>query len=799
MQSQRKFRLRSTGPISLQRAGVVATTAVVAVCVAPPAVWAGGGADAERAALLASVNEIAAPGVPGPLVVYGADAFPVVVGRAGRALSAPVVAAGRLGRGRVVAFGHTGYGDVDGLKTADTGVLLARCVSWAARRPDAAAPAEGSPDGAASEEGEIRALVVSEGWRATVDALRSMHDLRAQVRRVETAALADELPRTDVLCVSQGDLAKLDIPALVAFARGGGGLVVCGLGWGWLQLNPGREITTHPCNELLRHAGILYADGTLDRTGKQGFTTASFGDADLLHAGRALDRIVADSANGADANDASLDAAARAQAAWTAALAVRTLPTDDEQLRPRLRALFAEHAAALVPTEQRPFHAADALPRLLLTMEIEELRGAPPERVRAHPAAAEFPGAPPIDAPRVAREIAIDPRVGGWHSTGLYAVAGEAIRVHATQAAGRGWRVRIGAHTDRLWGQDDWKRVPEIASEFRLDGDLSKPAAFASAFGGLIYIDVGARARPSDARAERDDEAAAATVRIENAIEAPYFVRGESSLREWREAIRQRPAPWAELATKKIILTVPARVVRELDDPEPLLRFWDEVLDAHATLAAQPLDRPRPERIVTDVQISAGYMHAGYPIMTHLDVERHIVDVQRLRRGDAWGFFHELGHNFQDADWTFEGTGEVTCNLFTLHALETVCTLPAGSRGHKAVDQPPSVAAHRAAGAPFDTWTSDPFLALQFYVQLRDAFGWDVFRRVFAEYRDLPAAERPRGDDAKRDQWLVRFSRASGRNLGPFFEAWGVPTSVAARASLADLPVWMPEGFPPGP
>jgi len=83
------------------------------------------------------------------------------------------------------------------------------------------------------------------------------------------------------------------------------------------------------------------------------------------------------------------------------------------------------------------------------------------------------------------------------------------------------------------------------------------------------------------------------------------------------------------------------------------------------------------------------------------------------------------------------------------------------------------------------------------YVQLQEAFGWDAYKRVFAEYRDLPAAERPKTDDEKRDQWLVRFSRAVGKNLGPFFEAWRVPTSERARASIANLPAWMPEGFPP--
>ena len=81
------------------------------------------------------------------------------------------------------------------------------------------------------------------------------------------------------------------------------------------------------------------------------------------------------------------------------------------------------------------------------------------------------------------------------------------------------------------------------------------------------------------------------------------------------------------------------------------------------------------------------------------------------------------------------------------------------------------------------------------YAQLQEAFGWDAFRRVFREYRDLPDAARPRSDDARRDEWLVRFSKAVGRNLGPFFDAWGVPTSAAARKEIAELPGWMPAGF----
>jgi hypothetical protein len=67
---------------------------------------------------------------------------------------------------------------------------------------------------------------------------------------------------------------------------------------------------------------------------------------------------------------------------------------------------------------------------------------------------------------------------------------------------------------------------------------------------------------------------------------------------------------------------------------------------------------------------------------------------------------------------------------------------------------------------------------------------------VFREYRAVADANQwP--DDRRRDEWLVRLSRAVSRDLGPFFAAWGVPVSGAARAAVATLPAWLPEpGFP---
>ena len=77
------------------------------------------------------------------------------------------------------------------------------------------------------------------------------------------------------------------------------------------------------------------------------------------------------------------------------------------------------------------------------------------------------------------------------------------------------------------------------------------------------------------------------------------------------------------------------------------------------------------------------------------------------------------------------------------------------------------------------------------YVQLVDGYGWGAFKRVYEEYRDLPAQFRPKSDADKRDHWLVRFSRSVGRDLIPFFRALGVSVSDAAVREVSGLPEWI--------
>lgn len=713
---------------------------------------------ADRAALLADVPAITTNGAVGTVLAIGSEAFAVIGGRDAKETLLPAVAAARWEKGRVVALAHNGFLNCDGDDA--TGRFLANSMGWTT----GGAP---KPKIAVRKKDALLAHLRSAGFAAEA---------------LDGADWTDRLSSFAGLAVDAHALDPKDVAPVAKWLRSGGGLVTAATGWGWQQIHANRKLATDfPGNQLLRPAGLVWSTGTLDGTdGKRSFSPAGQ-DLTLLNAATALAAL-------SGSGQSRLTPAQVAQVGATLTHAARALPSDDTTILPKLQAMHTLPGAGEFPRPDKPLTADKTVARLALAHTIELMKKAPVEQlVRAHPAAEYFPGAVPKNAPRLQnRPVAIDTKVPGWHSTGFYAAPGELIPITVPpQLAGKGLRVRIGCHSDALWHHEKWQRVPEITLTTPI---LQAETRAANPFGGAIYIDV-----PKQAAAGK------VNVSITGAVEAPRFVLGQTKVQEWRSRISKLPAPWAELETKKIIWSVPSDRIRSLNDPETLMKFWDEVLDAQADLATIPRDRERPERIVADTQISAGYMHSGYPIMVPTDGSTdRALTLRALREEGSWGHFHELGHNHQVGDWTFDGTGEVTCNLFSLYCMETLCGQKPGE-GHDAMK--PEAAEKRmrtylGMGDKFSRWKSDPFLALTMYHQLRVGFGWETYKKVFAEYRDLAKEQRPKTDDEKRDQWMVRFSRAAGKNLGRFFEAWGVPTSTSARDSIKDLPGWMPADWP---
>ncbi|CAO2603412.1 TRPM8 channel-associated factor 2 [Lemmus lemmus] len=380
-----------------------------------------------------------------------------------------------------------------------------------------------------------------------------------------------------------------------------------------------------------------------------------------------------------------------------------------------------------------------------------------------HPITVEIDGTNPGDS-------------DAWMSTGLYLLEGQSAEVSLSEAAASaGLKVQIGCHTDDLSKAKKLSRAPVVTCKCHID---KTQQSVSCCWGGLLYIIV-----PKNCRL------GPFSVTIKKAVPAPYYKLGKTTLEEWKSCIQDNVGPWGELATDNIILTVPTENLKTLEDPEPLLQLWDEMMQAVARLAAQPFPFQRPERIVADVQISIGWMHSGYPIMCHLESVQELISLANMRSKGLWGPIHELGHNQQRHGWEFPPhTTEATCNLWSVYVHETVLGIPKAKAALelKPEEREKRIRDHLQKGTPLSNW--NVWTALETYLQLQETFGWEPFIQLFAEYQTL--SDLPNDNESKMNLWVKKFSETVQKNLVPFFEAWGWPVQKKVADSLAHLPSW---------
>ena len=707
----------------------------------------------DRLSITNGVGDITAPGLPGTVCAFGENAFPVALGKTGATSHAPVVAASKFGEGRVVIFGHTDYLEGDAVSDSQNQKMVLNALKWAS--------------------GKSKMVVGVHKMPKLYEMLHKLDVCCINIDGTEWASYA--VRDCSVICASTSELSSTDSEILSRAIQSGKGFLSSDTGWGWAQTHPGKSLAQHPGNQLLRKAGLMWTDRTLERTSRRGFDLSFPLEPDYFQATASLKLLQ----NCLDQKKWMTPERNR-QAVETIIAAYRSLPADDALFLKSLKQTLALRTPQTLAQFSLADQKLDPTYRLITTMEVDSERNLPIEKMKASPSAASFPGS--VNSPeRVKAAVLIDPAIPEWHSTGLYAAPGEIVAIEFPEEyAKKGFSIRIGAHTDTLWDLDKWDRAPDIS---RLFAVTSPKMRVANPYGGLIYVVVPEKCKLGEFK-----------VSFSNAVRAPHFTLGKTTDEEWNRTVSKYPAPWTELEGEKVILTMPTSAVAELKTPTSLMTLWDKSMDDVADLAGIPQKRLRPERYVTDKQISAGYMHSGYPIMTFLDVAKPMVTEETIRKvghGGVWGFWHEVGHNHQQPDWTFEGTGEVTNNLFALYVFEKEFGITESQ--HPALR--PDVMNARMqkyfdSGANFEQWKSDPFLALSMYIQLQKEFGWEPFIKTFTAYRYLKTSDRPRTEIEKHNQWMVRFSRAAGTNLAPFFQKWGMPTTEEARKSIANLRPW---------
>ncbi len=414
--------------------------------------------------------------------------------------------------------------------------------------------------------------------------------------------------------------------------------------------------------------------------------------------------------------------------------------------------------------------------------EMEALRDAwladPEKPVAAHPDAAVYPGAVKPGAAKIDKTVQIDLSVPRWHSTGVYALPGEPVTILIKDSlASLGLKVRVGVSPRDLSRLDEWKRHPVVSCEVPL---TKKRTTVYNPFGGLVHIVVPATEGLKGVK----------PVKISGGIMAPWYVRGKTEPAAFIKECQTTAAPYGEIESRHFVIMAETAGLRKTTKARALAIYWDMVLDACQDLA-QWKERRSPERICSDVQLTAGWMHSGYPIMTHIN-DKHFdwaIDDKALRASEAWGLYHELGHNHQNVDWTPSVLAEVTVNLFTTYVIETV-----GKKSWRkenfftgADKSKARVRTWVDKGHTFDDLVGDPFLALEPFLRIQEAYGWDVYKKAFAEYLK-PGFNRPVGDDMKWQVLAKELSRAADADLASVFAAWSIPMHSETLAACASYP-----------
>lgn len=676
----------------------------------------------------------------------------------------PVIITSRLDKGRILIIGSDQYFKKPLLNDKNIQQLLQNAIAWAANT-------------------KSRTIQV---WGSNSDLSSFLHLLKGYKNIADTVSVNQA---AGIIILTQDVTDTVKRNNLEAFVRKGGALIFGSPVTGILNQQK-IYFFEMSLNQLFIKAGLFHVTSLLKPEDKKGgLTTSSIPP--YVHISSLL---------AACKTPGFIPAAAEADSyASTIANYLFNNP-DTSAISNEIRSMFENRQEPIIPSPAHPLWKKDVKNRL--TYNVQNYLATQHQQWHTdtgyiHPASKIFPGEVSKTVQRVNEQVVIPVKTGTqgllepdgifyrWHSTGLYVAAGDTVSITIDPTAvPQHLKAQIGVHEDNLNHMDYYVRHPDnLTKTFELD----KPATtIFSPFGGLLMINV-----PDTTSLKR------LNVQVKGAVKSPYFKSGVTSMTDWKNTIRDYPGPWAELATDKIILTVPSYRIRKLEDPEKLMKFWDEVMDADARLADISSVRVHPERIIIDQQVAYGYMYTSPHKMVAPDDESCtlLLDEVQLRTKGSWGHFHELGHRHQFWGIDFSGLGEVTVNLYTMYVYDQV--LHKGLYNHENISSRQTVTddvkTYMKGQPGFDKFCEDPFLALKMYIEIIEHFGWQPIAEVFKKYRSLPASQYPVSEADKRDYWFTCISTATQKDLSLFFEKWQIPVTENAKKAVSNYPSWLPD------
>jgi hypothetical protein len=386
-----------------------------------------------------------------------------------------------------------------------------------------------------------------------------------------------------------------------------------------------------------------------------------------------------------------------------------------------------------------------------------------------------------------AKRMDSDP-ISDAHATGLFARKGEKLTVRVSGLKPSfSLSARIGFPP--LWGEHNAQQVVSLSNGSR--------TITASNLGPLTFSHNGALG------------GATVTVDVRGASAMPLFVDGTTTLANWQAQIRKlKSAPFVSLMSRRAMITISMPTYRKspIADPARSMAMIEKVINWQDELAgfdgSAPVHQPTPLRIhyIEDIYAMPAerenfYMYANGIVGMLDDNVADLTDPEKLSK--LWGIWHETGHLKQQYGWTWSALTEINVNLFSLYVQEKFGH-PSRLLDSEDKGSPSTLAMAKdyLAGKP-DNYLEDSkrdnavFVRLVMFHQLKQAYGWDVFKRLHKAMRERPGPS-DASDQEKADRFISAMCKASSNNLIPFFAQWGLHPSPIADARKGCTKYQMP-------
>lgn len=363
----------------------------------------------------------------------------------------------------------------------------------------------------------------------------------------------------------------------------------------------------------------------------------------------------------------------------------------------------------------------------------------------------------------------------------------------------KGYQIRVGAHTWDLTKKPVIKRLDRISLVYPIEEER---ILIANPLGGGVYLEV-----PPNA------DKGICEIYARNIVEAPFYSARsfhQTTLEEWMKTERVKSAPWADFESDKFMMQVPTSWISKFKTPDTLTADYDKCMDLVSEITGRPKIR---SKVVLyhqiDVIMRGGAFFPGYPQSNYnwdpLKEENGNKEHWFLK-GPQFAnseLFHEMGH--MERITKFTGETEALVNFLYVYVhnkgfeldLDLAFSRSMG-RGDKksievaAVDR--MITESFRKGQPRNT-TNRPGDEVKYqqrgyghYAEIAKLFGWEPLLLFAAEdhenYRKGKGYPSDPNNDPT-DNRILRFSIATGTDLRPLFQFWGIYPDEGAALEKA--------------